>query len=238
MNKNKVVWITGGSSGIGKACVVEFARNGYTVCATSRRTDSLKKIKESLHSEGIEISIHQCDVSNLEQVTKTRDNIIGTHKRIDCLINSAGVSSFKTAMDDSFEDIRVIIETNLFGSIYTIKSVLPVMKEQGGGTVINILSIVNKKVFTNSSAYAASKQGLQGYTESLREEVRKDKISIVNVYPGATETGIWTENVRKKYGDRMMQTEEVAKAIVWSFKNEGNLVVEELVLRPQQGDLS
>ncbi|MHC1737293.1 MAG: SDR family NAD(P)-dependent oxidoreductase [Ignavibacteriaceae bacterium] len=237
MNKEKVVWITGGSSGIGKACVIEFARNGYTVWATSRRIEVLNELKECLKSDGIDISVRLCDVSNLDQVQETAGEILRMNGRINCLINAAGVSSFNRAVNDSFKIIREIIETNLFGAIFSIKSVLAPMKQQGGGTIINILSIVNKKVFTNSSAYAASKQGLQGYTESLREEVRRDKIRIVNVYPGATETGIWTDSVREKYRERMMQPEEVAKAILWSYKYEGNLVVEDLILRPESGDL-
>lgn len=237
MKKGKVVWITGGSSGIGKACVKEFARNGDIVWATSRKIEMLNELKESLKSEGIDISVRLCDVSILDQVQETAEEILRVNGRIDCLINAAGVSSFNRAESDSFETIRGIIETNLFGSIFTIKSVLSPMKQQGGGTIINILSIVNRKIFTNSSAYAASKQGLQGYTESLREEVRRDKIRIVNVYPGATETSIWTNSVRQKFSDRMMQPEEVAKAILWSYKDEGNLVVEDLIMRPELGDL-
>lgn len=238
MKKERVVWITGGSSGIGRACVMEFARNGYSVWATSRRIESLNELKRVLNSEGTEISIRVCDVSKSNQVQETVEDILQRNQRIDCLINAAGVSSFNRATNDSLEIIEKIIGTNLLGSIYTIKSVLSTMKQHGGGTIINILSIVNKKVFTNSSAYAASKQGLQGYTESLREELRSDKIRVVNVYPGATETDIWSENVRQKHRDKMMKPEEVAKAILWSYKEEGKLVVEDLIMRPESGDLS
>ncbi|HOJ17591.1 MAG TPA: SDR family oxidoreductase [Ignavibacteriaceae bacterium] len=238
MNQKKIVWITGASSGIGRACAVEFVKNGFNVWASARRSEELEKLRSEIESQGLRLNTAQLDIRNPEDVKSVVENIVQKDKRIDCLINSAGISSFKTAMSDSLETITNIIDTNLYGAIYAMKSVLGSMREQGGGTIINILSIVNRKIFTNSSAYAASKMGLQGYTESLREEVRKDKIRIVNIYPGATVTDIWATSVREKFHDRMMKTEEVAKAILWSYKDEGQMVVEDIVLRPELGDLS
>jgi len=111
------------------------------------------------------------------------------------------------------------------------------MIKQNGGTIINILSAVTKKVFIQSSAYSASKHGLIGYTNSLREEVRKHNVRIINVIPGATQTPMWTSEMREKYGDRMMTAEEIAQVIVWLYLQKGNLVTEEIVLRPILGDL-
>jgi short-subunit dehydrogenase len=100
-----------------------------------------------------------------------------------------------------------------------------------------VLSVVTKKVFTRSSAYSASKHGLIGYANSLREEVRKYNIKVINVVPGATQTPIWSHEMREKFGERMMTVEEVAQVLVWLYLQKGNLVTEEIVLRPILGDL-
>ncbi|NWF90628.1 MAG: SDR family oxidoreductase, partial [Ignavibacteriaceae bacterium] len=111
------------------------------------------------------------------------------------------------------------------------------MIKNGGGTIINILSVVTKKIFTKSSAYSASKYGLLGYTNSLREEVRKHNIRIINVIPGATQTPMWSNEIRDKFGDRMMSVNEIAQVVVWLCLQKGTMVTEEIVLRPILGDL-
>jgi sepiapterin reductase len=111
------------------------------------------------------------------------------------------------------------------------------MIEQGDGTIINILSIVTKKVFTNSSAYAASKNGLLAYTNVLREEVRKYKIKVINIIPGATVTPMWSQEVRKENSERMMEVNDIARLLVWVFLQKENMVSEEIVVRPIEGDL-
>ena len=111
------------------------------------------------------------------------------------------------------------------------------MIEQGGGTIINILSVVTKKIFSNSTAYTASKAGLMAYTNSLREEVRRYNIKIVNVIPGATETAIWSNEVRRENAGKMMDTADIARLLVWLYLQKGNLVTEEIMVRPITGDL-
>ena len=102
---------------------------------------------------------------------------------------------------------------------------------------MNILSSATKKIFTNSSAYTASKLGLLGYTNVLREEVRKYNIRIINILPGATETPMWSAEVRKNSSERMMTPEEVARLLVWVYLQEGNMVPEEITIKPVEGDL-
>ena len=111
------------------------------------------------------------------------------------------------------------------------------MIANGGGTIINVLSVVTKKTFTKSSAYAASKSGLLAYTNSLREEVRQHNIKVINLIPGATETAMWSKELRSKYAERMMDTENIARVLVWAFLQKDNVVSEEIVLRPIGGDL-
>jgi uncharacterized protein len=237
MAKNKNgVWITGASSGIGKETAKEFARIGCKVFASARRTTELERINKELQKEKLSIEIYPCNVASSANVDQCVKKITAGNE-IDCLINSAGITSFKLAEENSINEIDSIINTNLLGSIYTIKNVLPYMIEQGGGTIININSIITQKFFTSSSAYAASKMGLLGYSKVLREEVRKYKIRVIDIIPGTTETPMWSLDVRKKNSERMMNSEDIARVIVWAYLQKSNIISEEIVLRPIQGDL-
>lgn len=236
MEKQKAVWITGASSGIGKALAIKFARNGVNVLATARRINLLNEIKDELGEFSNFLLPYKVDVSDYTSVAEYYQRI-SLEFQIECLINNAGTTSFKCAIDNSIEEIEEIIQVNLMGSIYSIKSVLPEMLEREKGTIINILSVVTQKIFTSSSAYSASKAGLHAYAKVLREEVRNKNIRVINVSPGATATSIWPESVFQKYSGRMMNTEVIAEMIFRVYSEKSNLVSEELVLRPITGDL-
>ncbi len=230
------IWITGASSGIGKSTAIEFAKTGAKVFVSGRRISELERINTELESEKLSVDIFPCNVASQTNVDQTVKKIL-VNSKIDCLINNAGITSFKLAEDNSINEINDIINTNLLGSIYTIKAVLPQMITNGGGTIINILSAVTKKVFIKSSAYSASKLGLLGYTNSLREEVRKYNIKVINIIPGATSTSIWSKEMREQFSERMMSSDDIARVLVWAFLQKENLVTEEIVLRPIEGDL-
>jgi len=237
MSKEKPgIWITGASSGIGRAAAIEFAKTGAKVFVSGRRVAELERINTELDSDKIGVEVFPCNVASHTNVDQTVKKILANSK-IDCLVNNAGITSFKLAEDNSVNEINDVIQTNLLGSIYAIKSVLPQMIANGGGTIINILSVVTKKTFTKSSIYSASKFGLLGYTNSLREEVRKHNIKVINVIPGATVTPIWSKEIRNQFSDRMMTAEDIARVLVWAFLQKENLVTEELLLRPIEGDL-
>ncbi|MGA7722634.1 MAG: SDR family oxidoreductase [Ignavibacteriaceae bacterium] len=231
------VWITGASSGIGRAAACEFAKTGAMVFVSSRKVGELERLHTELCKDNLGVEVFPCNVASFTNVEQTVKRITNEHQ-LDCLINNAGITSFKRAEANSIQEINDIVNTNLLGSIYTIKYILPHMIEQGGGTIINILSVVTKKIFTNSSAYASSKAGLLAYTNSLREEVRKYNIRIINVVPGATETPIWSEEVRSKNAGKMINPEDIAQMLVWLYLQKGNFVTEEIVVRPITGDLS
>lgn len=237
MEEKAGIWITGASSGIGKAIAAEFAKIGCNVFVSARRANELERLKEELEEYEDNVHIFPCNVASSANVEQTCKKITADF-RLDCLINNAGVTSFKAAEDNSINEINDIINTNLLGSIYTVKSVLPVFKKAKSGTIINVLSVVVNKIFTESSLYSASKMGLWGYSRVLREEVRKHNIKVVNIIPGATETPIWSQNTRREHGERMMQPESIARVVVSSFLQKDNLVTEEIVLRPLTGDLN
>ncbi len=232
---NNKIWITGASSGIGKSTAILFANSGYEVYATARSKEKLSELSHEL-KEGNVIYQSTLDVCLKEDVFSFVDKHF-TSSGISCLINNAGITSFKRFEHSSVEEIEKIIETNLLGAIYTIKAVLPLMINQNGGTIINILSVVTEKVFTHSSAYSVSKAGLKAFTQVLREEVRKYNIRVINIYPAATDTNIWSDDVRAKQAERMMKSSDVAEAILAVYQQTGNIVTEEIVLRPIEGDL-
>lgn len=236
-NKNrKVIWVLGASSGIGKAIAKEFARIGCIVYASSRKKIDLEQLANELAEEKLSINILPCNIASYQNVDICSKKIL-LEGRIDCLVNAAGITSFKPAIDNSMNEVIDIINTNLLGSIFSIKSVLPKMIEQRRGTIINILSTVIEKIFTNSSAYSASKSGLLAYTNVLREEMRENNIRIINIAPGPTDTPMWAQEIRKENSHRMMTSEEIAQTVIWSFLNDENLVVEKMILRPIKGDL-
>lgn len=231
-----VVWITGASSGIGKQLALEFARNGLLVLATSRRIVNNESFKKDIGGNAENIIPYQLDVSSLTDITQLF-NSINEKYFVSTLINNAGLTSFNSAEKDSVQEIKSIIETNLLGSIYAIKSVLNGMIANNSGTIINILSVVTQKIFSGSTAYSASKSGLMAYTKALREEVRKNNIRVINISPGATKTPIWSGGALEKYSHRMMSPEDIAKFVYQVYSIKSNMVVEDITIRPIQGDI-
>lgn len=230
------VWITGASSGIGKSLSLEFAAHGKNLILSSRKKEALERVKKEINNKKISVETVPFNITDINEVTKTFESITGNYD-VECLINNAGVTSFSLAEQDSVKQIKDIIDTNLLGSIYMIKSVLPGMMKRKKGTIINLQSVAAKKVFTKSSAYAASKAGLAAYSKVLREELREYNIRVMDVYPGATKTPIWPNEALEKYSDRMMSPDEIAKFIYNAYAVNSNMVAEELVIRPMKGDL-
>ncbi|MGD8777811.1 MAG: SDR family oxidoreductase [Ignavibacteria bacterium] len=230
------VWITGAGTGIGRELTKEFYKNGKNLILTSRGKETLERLRKEIEVEDKLIDVIPLDVSNSGEVIQTAKKL-EEDCSIECLVNNAGLTSYDKAEEDSVEQIKEIIETNLLGAIFMIKAVLPQMIERKRGTIINILSVVTKKIFPNSSAYSASKSGLLAYTNVLREELRERNIRIINVIPGATKTPIWPNNALEKFSDRMMKPENIAKIVYDIYSIDSNMVVEDIVLRPIKGDL-
>lgn len=234
--KNNIVWITGASSGIGKALVAEFAKNNVYVLGSARRLNLLNEIKKELGKQGKYFIPHKLDVTDFPGA-KAKYSEISKHYRIECLINNAGITSFSLASKDNSNTVEKVVRTNLIAPINISQLVLKGMRRRKEGTIINILSVAAEKVFVRSSVYSAAKAGLLAYMKVLREEIREYNVKIVNVLPGATKTGIWPRDMLKKSGDRMMLPGDIAKLIYLIYNMNSSAVPEEIVLRPIQGDL-
>ncbi len=228
------IWVSGASSGIGKSIVKEALANGHTVVATSRNIKNLQLLKEEVTSELLIIS--QCDVADSKSVEEFYKKTF-FEDGPEVLINSAGITVFKNAAETSISEVDGIIKTNLLGSVYAIQSVLPSMITKKSGTILNISSVAAIKVLKGSSIYSATKAGLLQYSRVLREELREHNIRVIDVLPGATETPIWDEKVRNRHKERMMKPSDVAGLVVKLLTGSGNMVAEEIVLRPVTGDL-
>lgn len=228
-----VVWVTGASSGIGKSIALLLAENNYEVIVSSRNKSELEKY---LANENDNIHVFPLDITDAEKVEKTIEKIQKDFE-IDCLINNAGVTVFKSVVDSTEEDLTALINTNLIGAIRLSQKVLPGMIQRRKGTIINILSVAAEAVFQKSGIYSASKAGLKAFAKVLREELREFNIKVINVYPGATRTPIWPNFALENYGEKMMSPEDIAKIIFNVYITEGSAVFEEIFIRPMHGDL-
>ncbi|MCX7877883.1 MAG: SDR family oxidoreductase [Ignavibacteria bacterium] len=235
--KSKVVWITGASTGIGFELGKVFARGGYTVIATGRRKSRLVSLVSEIRFAGHEAFAFVCDVRKERSVLSTKKKIIENCGTIDVLINNAGITTFKSFADTKTPEFDDIISVNLRGSFLATKAVLPVMLRKKNGNIVNILSVASEKVFTNSSAYSASKAGARAMFNVLREELRKYNIKVTNILPGASDTPMWSSHMRQRYSRRMMTPREVAEVVFQAVNQPKKVVVEEIILRPVKGDI-
>lgn len=233
--KQKVVWITGASRGIGKAIAERLVREGYRVALSARNADSLREVAGDVGNE--HVLYVECDVREEESVYFAYRTIVERFEQVDVLVNNAGMGVFAPLADLSVQDFDDMVATNLRGSFLCIKAVLPAMLKRKAGTIIHVHSVSAIKAFSSSSGYGASKAGTLAMSRSLREEVRDQNIRVIDVIPGATETDIWDEKDRAQYRGRMMQPEDVADVFPLLLSTNPRMLAEEIVLRPQRGDL-
>ncbi len=233
----KVIWVTGASTGIGKEIANEFSKAGYIVVVTGRRKSRLTAIANEIKYAGREATAFVCNMLSERSIIGTAKRIRDKYGRIDCLINNAGATTFKTFLETKSFDFDTVINTNLRGTFLAIKYVLPQMIKNKNGHIINILSVAAQTVFTNSTVYAASKAGILAMTNSLRQEVRHLNIKVSNVMPGATETAMWDSKTRQKHANKMMTPQEVAHVVLQIYQQPKKVLIEDVTIRPVKGDL-
>jgi len=235
--KQKVIWITGASTGIGKEIAMEFSKAGHIVVVSARRKSRLVRIVSEIKFADREASAFVCNIMSERSVQTTAKRIREKYGSIDVLINNAGVTVFKSFMETKTIDYDTVIDTNLRGSFLCMKNVLGQMIKNKSGHIINILSVAANTAFENSSVYAASKSGLLAMSNGIREEVRRYNIKISNMLPGATETPMWDSKSRQRYKNRMMTANDIAKIALEIFQQPRKVLIEEIIIRPVKGDL-
>jgi NAD(P)-dependent dehydrogenase (short-subunit alcohol dehydrogenase family) len=195
--KKKIAVVTGASSGFGMLTALELAKSGYEVIATMRDQKRSTTLLSEAKSSGItdNITIHELDVTSVESVSLFKE-LVGRVGQVDVLVNNAGFAGAGFVEEIPIDEYRSQFETNVFGAIAVTQAVLPIMRHQARGKIINVSSISGRVGFPGLSPYVSSKYALEGWSESLRLEVKPFGIDVVLVEPGSFQTNIWTRGKR------------------------------------------
>jgi NADP-dependent 3-hydroxy acid dehydrogenase YdfG len=235
--QGQVAMITGASQGIGEAIARHLAPLGLHLVLCARNTQKLTELSDDLTVKHPDIKTLPlaCDVRDPAQVEYAVTETQKTFGKVDILINNAGVAAKIGLLQEmSVAEIDRTIDTNLKGSIYFMRAVLPMMVQQHGGIILNINSVAGKTAYPFWSVYDASKFGLHAITEAVAEEQRGNNIKVIGVYPGAVDTAIW-QGLNMDDGPRkegMLDPEHVAEAIVYILNQPQNVFIRDLTIAP------
>ena len=188
MAKKKVALVTGSSSGIGYETALLLARNGFDTFATMRNMNKSKEITEVSKREDLPLSVMQLDVNDDRSVADAINNILNEKNSIEVLVNNAGYGLMGSVEDSSLDEIKAQFETNFFGAIRVMRKVIPIMRKQRTGTIVNVSSVAGRIGFPMGSAYVSSKFALEGLSESMSYELKQFGIKIVLIEPGVINT--------------------------------------------------
>ena len=215
--KNKVILITGASSGIGKETAIEFAKLGANLVLVARRKDRLEQTANELKKFHVTTLICQCDVSKKDQVNKMTKIVLEKFDSIDILVNNAGFAVYGSVIDLSIDEIESQMETNYFGMIYCIKNFLPTMLKKNSGHIVNVASVAASFGLPGIASYCASKFAMLGFSEGLKHELKDTGIGITVVSPIMVRTNFFDHPSFKKmpkYSPTSLSSKTVAKAIL------------------------
>ena len=190
----KIALITGSSRGFGLLTSIELAKAGFRVVATMRDLGNRAGLEQAAATAGVagQIDVRALNVTNFDTIPGFVDQVVRDYGRLDVLVNNAGFAVAGFAEDIRLEELRQQFETNFFGAVAMSKAVLPAMRRQGSGHIIQVSSISGLHGAVSVSSYSASKHALEGWSESLRLEVNSLGIKVVLVEPGSFQTDIWT----------------------------------------------
>ncbi len=186
-----VAIVTGSSSGIGLETSVTLAKEGFHTYATMRNLDKSSDIMSRATKEELRLTVSEMDVDDDKFVNDTIDKIIKDNGRIDVVVNNAGYALVGAFEESTMQDGRAQLETNFFGTVRVIKAVLPIMRKQHSGTIVNVTSMGGKIAIPFDSFYHASKFALEGLSESLQYEIEPFGVKVVLIEPGAVKSDFW-----------------------------------------------
>ncbi len=239
MTKHKArALITGASSGIGRETALAFASSGIDVALVSRSADKLAAVASAAIKAGVEAKTYVLDLADVSKVEQDIHRIV-LDGNIDILVNNAGMGYTGTLSETPLSDWQQVIDLNLTSVFECIKGILPSMRQQKRGTIINVASIAGKQAFANWGAYSVSKAGVIALSQALAQEERANGIRVTAICPGAVNTEIWdTKTVNADFDRSNMLTPEiVAQSILHIALLPKQAVVDELTLMPSAGVL-
>lgn len=226
--------ITGATKGIGRAVAELLAKNGFNIAVCARTQADVDALKNKLEKEhNIQVIAQAVDMSQKKAVKDFVATIQQTWKTVDILVNNAGVfvpcELANAANEDAFE---MMMDLNLYSTYYTTQGILPMMIEQKKGHIFNMCSIASIMPY---GAYAVSKHAMLGFSKVLREEVKDKGVRVTAILPGATYTASWEGTDLPQ--ERFMKADDIAQSLFDIYKLSDRTVVEEIILRPQLGDI-
>jgi 3-oxoacyl-[acyl-carrier protein] reductase len=224
----RVAWVTGASSGIGRAIALELAISGWRVGVGARRVEALAGLGDAA------ATLDVCDRGSVERWAAALRGRIGEP---DLVVHAAGWGVFEKVQETSDEDWDRTLRTNLTGIFLVTREILPAMLARGSGHFVNILSVAARTAFPKNAAYNASKYGALGFTEALRAEVRRHGVRVTAVLPGATDTPFWDRLGGDWDRTKMMPPIAVARAVREAAEAGPESLVEEIRIAPPLGNL-
>lgn len=229
--------ITGGTKGIGKAIAEKFALEGFNVAICARTKKDLLALKKELKKINPNIAVisARANMQSKKQVEKFADTILERWGRVDIIVNNAATFIQGSFLEEPDGLLESMMATNVYGSYYLTRKLLPTLINQQKGHIFNICSVASQKAYPDCSSYVISKFALLGFSKVLRHELMDKHIKVTSVIPGATLTNSWA-GVELPAG-RIMPPEDVANAIWSAYNMSASSTVEEIVMRPQLGDL-
>lgn len=237
----KVVVVTGASKGIGKATASAFATVGAKVVLASRTRETLEQVAHELSVGGVSnpdsILAVPTDVTDVDAVQRLIERTLDVYQHVDILVNNAGIGHFGPVVDFAPDDWDTVLNSNLKAIYLCAKYALPSMLAQGGGQIINVLSIAAKVAFEASAAYCAAKAGALALTKVLASEVRQQDVRVTAVLPGSVHTPFWDDVPQHPDFDQMLKPEHVADTIISICQQPSGMVTEEIVVMPPLGIL-
>jgi NADP-dependent 3-hydroxy acid dehydrogenase YdfG len=241
--ENKVVVITGASSGLGEALARRLVKDGAKLVLGARRLDRLKKLAQDLNLSP-EAAV-QTDVTQPEQVQALVDKALALYGRVDVMVNNAGLMPHSLLERRKFDDWNAMIDVNLKGVLYGIAAALPYMRQQKSGHIINTSSVAGHKVRACSAVYAATKTAVRVISEGLRQEVKPYNIRTTIISPGAVESELVTSiteadvaaNIQQFYDDVAISAESFASVVAFAISQPEDVDINEILFRPTRQEL-
>lgn len=229
--------ITGASKGMGKAIAIAFAKEGANLFLCARNEEALQKTAAEISNEypSILVKIKSVDLSIKKEAEAFGEWVNGFRVPVDILVNNAGQFLPGSIYNEPDGLLEKMIETNLYSAYHLTRKIAPAMIKNNTGHIFNVCSIASLNAYPNGGSYGISKYALMGFSKNLREELKPHNIKVTAVYPGAVLTDSWGDfdNSAK----RIMEADDIAAMVVAASKLSYAAVVEDIVLRPQLGDL-
>lgn len=237
-----IVFITGATSGFGKATADLFAKNGYNVIITGRRKERLTELTEQLKSKhNVKVLALNFDVRNLGEVENAVNSLSPEWKNINVLVNNAGLAvGLNTIQEGVVDDWERMIDTNIKGLLYMTRLVAPIMIKNGYGHIINIGSIAAKEVYSLGNVYCATKHAVDALNKGMRIDLLPHNIKVTAIHPGAVETEFSLvrfkgddERAKNVYkGFEALTAEDIAETIYWTATRPAHVNISDLVITP------